>query len=84
MIDSSGTVSTIALDGNEEDSDNPFANSTEEKASSNISTASEEYLHETHSAEQYLFALIKEYKVEHHSIYIAFYGELISPPPDVC
>ena len=64
------------------ESDNPFANTTEEKTSNNISTASEEYLHETHSAEEYLAALSREYKIEHTSVYIAFYGDLISPPPD--
>ena len=61
--------------------DNPFANTTEEKTSNNFSV-SEEYIHDTHSEEQYLFALCKEYKVEHFPTYIAFYGDLICPPPD--
>ena len=66
----------------EEECDNPFANTTEEKPTSNISSASEEYLHDSHSEEQYLAALSKEYLVLDVSIYNAFIGELISPPPD--
>jgi hypothetical protein len=84
MIELNDAASTnILLDENEEGSDNPFANSTEEKAPGSVNTASEEYLHDMHSAEQYLAALVKEYKVEQVSIYNAFIGELISPPPDV-
>ena len=67
----------------EQEPENPLTNTTEEKTP-NSSTATEEYLHEMHSAEQYLAALSLEYKVEDVSTYIAFYGELISPPPDVC
>ena len=67
---------------NEEDNDNPFANTTEEKPATSISVGSEEYLHELHSEEQYLAALSKEYLTLDVSIYNAFVGELISPPPD--
>ena len=66
----------------EDENDNPFANTTEEKPTSNISAASEEYLHETHADEQYLAALSNEYLTKDVSIYNAFVGELISPPPD--
>lgn len=70
-------------DCNDEDTDNPFSNTTEEK-SSNSTSLSEEFLHDTHSSEHYLAVPSTEYKVEHASIYIAFHGELISPPPDFC
>jgi hypothetical protein len=67
------------------DDDNSFANNTtEEKTSNSVNTLSEEYLHDTHSAEYYVTVPSTEYKVEHVSTYIAFHGELISPPPDVC
>ena len=72
----------IGFGETEEECDNPFANTTEEKPASNISSASEEYLHDTHSEEQWLAALSKEYLVMDVSIYNAFVGELISPPPD--
>ena len=60
---------------------NPFANTTEEKTSSNTSF-SEEYLHEAHSLEHFQTEGSNEYKIEQHATYIAFYGELLSPPPD--
>src|SRR5688572_8800640 len=65
-------------------SNNPFGNTTEEKTSNNTTTLSEEYLHDNHSSEDYITVPSTEYKVEHASIYIAFHGELISPPPDAC
>jgi cytoskeletal protein RodZ len=71
------------LAGTEEDS-NPFSNTTEEKTpnNNNVNTPSEEYLHDHHSSETYIAVPSTEYKVEHASTYIAFHGELISPPPD--
>lgn len=69
---------------NEKDTDNPFSGTTEEKSSSNSNSIVEEYLHDTHSSEHYIAVPSREYKVEHASIYIAFHGELISPPPDAC
>jgi hypothetical protein len=65
----------------EEDS-NPFANTTEEKTPNSVNTPTEEYLHDSHSSENYIAVPSTEYKVEHASTYIAFHGELISPPPD--
>jgi cytoskeletal protein RodZ len=66
----------------EEDS-NPFANTTEEKTPNSVNTPSEEYLHDSHASENYITVPSTEYKVEHVSTYIAFHGELISPPPDI-
>lgn len=68
----------------EDDNDNPFANTTEEKAPGSGNTIAEEYLHDHYSCEHYITVPSAEYKVEHVSTYIAFHGELISPPPDVC
>ena len=82
LLEADAISLTIGSEESECESDNPFANTTEEKTPNNISSATEEYLHETHSAEQYLAALSKEYKVVHFSLYTAFYGDLISPPPD--
>lgn len=68
-------------DSNEEDT-NPLNGATEEKVSGGIGSVNEEYLHDTHTSDEYLAALCKEYKIEHHATYIAFYGDLICPPPD--
>lgn len=61
---------------------NPFANTTEEKTSS-VNTFSEEYLH--HSEENNLRTnkVFNQYSNLSESLYIAFHGELISPPPDL-
>jgi hypothetical protein len=58
---------------------NPFGNSTEEKAPT---SATEEYLHHTDD-HNYLFS----YKLSHdnrhsYDIYVAFHGEVQSPPPN--
>jgi hypothetical protein len=83
MVDvNSALNSSFPIEENDCESDNPFAGTTEEKTSTNLVSVSEEYLHETHSAEEYLAALCKEYKIEHVATYIAFYGDLICPPPD--
>lgn len=56
-------------------------NTTEEKASTST-TAQEEYLH--HENENLLLgSQFLSHKCLHNpTVYIAFYGELISPPPD--
>ncbi len=62
-------------------SDNPFANTTEEKAPSSVNLT-EEYLH--HHDEQVQFDETKLNHSHAHSydVYIAFHGELLSPPPE--
>ena len=81
---SSSSGITTPIDAEDDDSNNPFANTTEEKTSSNFNSISEEYLHDVHhSFELYVTVPSLEYKVENVSTYIAFHGELISPPPDV-
>ncbi|HRE50934.1 MAG TPA: hypothetical protein PK339_05925 [Flavitalea sp.] len=61
-----------------------FANTEEKTSNSNnsISSMTEEYLHDHHADEEYFRLLSRKYAQESVSIYIAFYGELISPPPD--
>lgn len=63
--------------------DNPLVNTTEEKTSSNASMFSEEYLHEAHASDHFLTELSIDYKIEQVATYTAFYGELLSPPPDL-
>lgn len=69
------------LTENEEDSTNPFGNSTEEKAPSSNSF-SEEYLHE-HTVNGHLFSSrLQYYKCDDAEAYIAYHGELLVPPPN--
>jgi hypothetical protein len=83
-IQSEMTSDLLTLaDDCEEEADNPFANTTEEKTPNNIGSSLEEYLHENHALESYAFVLSTEYKIEHVSLYTAFFGDLISPPPDL-
>jgi hypothetical protein len=73
--------STPDLPVESEGTEDPFANTTEEKTSNSVSV-SEEYLHEQHSPDHYFDELSREYIIERASLYISFYGKLISPPPD--
>jgi hypothetical protein len=81
VADNYNSTAKHSLPDTEEDT-NPFANTTEEKTPNSVNTPSEEYLHDAHSSENYITVPSTEYKVEHVSTYIAFHGELISPPPD--
>lgn len=70
------------LTANEEESANPFGNSTEEKASSNGSV-SEEYLHSQDKEDGFL-AMAKQYRfLKNARTYIAYHGELLVPPPNL-
>ena len=75
------TMSASETPMENEGTEDPFANTTEEKTSTSISV-SEEYLHEQHTPEHYLDELSREYITEQAALYISFYGKLISPPPD--
>jgi hypothetical protein len=69
------------LAGNEEETANPFANTTEEKSPSS-SSFSEEYLHDHHKAD-YFFSIVSQYyKCEDSGTYVAYHGELLVPPPN--
>lgn len=62
---------------------NPFANTTEEKTESSKSlNFSEEYLHEYNETIHTLDDLLKHANAGHCDLYLAFHGELISPPPE--
>lgn len=71
-----------APEAEDEGTSNPLTNTTEEKTPNNVNL-SEEYLHDAHAAVQFTAVPSTDYKLEHVPIYIAFHGELISPPPDV-
>ena len=72
---------TSPLAGNEEESANPFGNTTEEK-SPGSGSFSEEYLHDHHKAE-YFFSIVSQYhKCEDDGTYVAYHGELLVPPPN--
>lgn len=64
-----------------EESNNPFANTTEEKTESGNNTLSE-YLHDVHVNLQYIEAPGKYSKCHPSNLYYAFHPELISPPPE--
>jgi hypothetical protein len=70
------------LSANDDGAPNPFNNTTEEKAPTNSSSFSEEYLHDNHK-EEYLFSTIAQYhKCENAGTYVAYHGELLVPPPN--
>ena len=65
-----------------EDEANPFNGSTEEKAPKTLNSVSEEYLHDSHRS-LYLFSAASQFhKCENASIYVAYHGELLVPPPN--
>lgn len=68
---------------NEEEAANPFGNTTEEKAPSNNSSVSEEYLHDNHVAEYFLSIASQKHSCENSGIYNAFHGEVHVPPPNI-
>jgi hypothetical protein len=75
--------SSSPITENEEESSNPYGNTTEEKSPNGSSTSvTEEYIHDTHSGE-YFYSLRSQYhKCEDAGTYIAYHGELLVPPPD--
>ena len=77
------SAASINIGEAEEECDNPFANTTEEKPTSNISSASEEYLHDNHKSEHYFSIISQFHKSESATDYIAFHGELLVPPPNL-
>ncbi len=61
---------------------NPFANTTEEKTSS-VNTMTEEYLHHHEDHKLFSHTIVNLFGNSSEALYIAFHGELISPPPDI-
>lgn len=70
------------LTENEDDSSNPFGNTTEEKAPGNTSF-SEEYLHDHHVTDHFFSTGLRYHKCDDAEAYIAFHGELLVPPPNL-
>ena len=62
---------------------NPFANTTEEKTETGSINFSEEYLHHHDETNHTLDDLLKHDNCGHTALYIAFHGELLSPPPEL-
>ena len=75
--------SPVPLAANEEDTSNPFGNTTEEKAPSGGSSFSEEYIHNYHKQDYFFSIILRFYKSENAGTYIAFHGDLDVPPPDL-
>jgi hypothetical protein len=73
----------VPLAANEEDTSNPFGNTTEEKAPSGSSSFSEEYIHDHHKQDYFFSIILRYYISENAGTYIAFHGELDVPPPDL-
>ena len=75
--------SPLTAGTNDEETANPFGNSTEEKASGSNSSFSEEYLHDHHINEHFFTILTHYPKCQNAGTYIAFHGELLVPPPNI-
>ncbi len=73
--------SGFPLSENEEESANPFGNSTEEKTPSS-SAFSEEYLHDHHITDHFLLSGSQYHNCEDEEAYITYHGELLVPPPN--
>jgi hypothetical protein len=62
---------------------NPLANTNEEN-NNPLFSASEEFLHDAHhELDGYVVLINSVFFHKNESAYIAFHGELISPPPDL-
>ena len=77
MVDAGSPLTT-----DEEETTNPFSNSTEEKKSGNTSSFSEEYLHEHPDQDCFIIIPRQYHKCKNAGSYIAFHGELLVPPPN--
>ena len=77
------TSTSQSCSGAEEDENNPFGNTNEEKASGNSNTFSEEYLHDHHAAD-HLFSVVSRIpNARNCGTYNAFHGEVHVPPPNI-
>ena len=80
---SSAATGTSSHCSNEEETANAFGtNTTEEKAPSGVTSVSEEYLHDHHTAEYFTSIASQNHKCENSGIYNAFHGEVHVPPPN--
>lgn len=76
-------AASSAAPSDKQDANNPFANTTEEKAPTNVNPIAEEYLHHTDFSSYYFPIHISHNKSGDVATYTAFHGELLSPPPDL-
>ena len=67
----------------EEDDNNPFSNTNEEKASGTNSNFSDEYLHDHHSADHLFSVVTRIHNSRNCGTYNAFHGEVHVPPPNI-
>ncbi len=74
--------SSVPLSSNDDDSENPYGNNTEEKAPSSTSF-SEEYLHDFDKSDLFSLLVASNHTIKDADTYHAFHGELLVPPPDV-
>jgi hypothetical protein len=82
-LQENSTSASLPIETNEEDSSNPFGNTTEEKSPSGSGSLSEEYIHDHHKQDHFSSEILRCYKFENAGTYIAFHGELDAPPPDL-
>jgi hypothetical protein len=76
-----GATAQMPVADNEEETANPFGNTTEEKNPGNTSLT-EEFLHDHHITEYLLSATRHYHQSNNAGTYIAFHGELLVPPPN--
>src|SRR5688572_28087671 len=67
---------------NEEEANHFGTNTTEEKAPSGVTSVSEEYLHDHHTAEYFTSIASQNHKCENSGVYNAFHGEVHVAPPN--
>lgn len=82
LADENFSVATANSHSSDEESHNPFGNTTEEKGPNNGSL-SEEYLHDHHGAESFFTYTSSIYNCVDSGTYHAFHGELLVPPPNM-
>lgn len=70
------------LSDNDDETTNPFGNTTEEKGPNSSNSLSEEYLHESHTTDHFFCIISRDHKWENAGTYVAFHGELLVPPPN--
>lgn len=79
---SASTEHNCPINNSEEENTGFPGSNTDEKAPGNLSNLSEEFLHH-HQSQQHWFSLIENnHRFENASIYTAFHGELLVPPPN--
>ena len=67
----------------DEESSNSVNNNTEEKKPNSNNSLSEEYLHNHHYDENFFTTVSQKHVSRNADVYVAYHGELDSPPPDL-